>query len=60
LGFNDWLRGVADQLAAEGFIAVAPDLLTGKGPSGGGSESFANRDDVGKAIGSLTREEVAT
>ena len=29
-GLTTWVRGVADQLAAEGFIAVAPDLLTGK------------------------------
>jgi hypothetical protein len=25
-GFGDWTRGVADQLAAEGFIAISPDL----------------------------------
>src|SRR5947207_1010328 len=35
-GMTDWVRGVADQLAAEGFIAVAPDLLSGKGEGGGG------------------------
>jgi carboxymethylenebutenolidase len=29
-GLSDWIRGVADQLAADGFIAIAPDLLTGK------------------------------
>jgi carboxymethylenebutenolidase len=29
-GLTGWVRGVADQLAAEGFIAVAPDLLSGK------------------------------
>lgn len=28
-GLSPWIRGVADQLAAAGFIAVAPDLLTG-------------------------------
>lgn len=30
-GLSNWMRSVADQLAAEGFIAIAPDLLTGKG-----------------------------
>lgn len=29
-GLTTWVRAVADQLAADGFIAVAPDLLTGK------------------------------
>jgi carboxymethylenebutenolidase len=29
-GLSSWVRGVADQLAADGFIAIAPDLLTGK------------------------------
>jgi len=38
-GLTDWIRAVADQLAAEGFIAIAPDLLSGKGPNGGGSAS---------------------
>jgi carboxymethylenebutenolidase len=38
-GLTDWIRAVTDQLAAEGFIAIAPDLLSGKGPAGGGSES---------------------
>jgi carboxymethylenebutenolidase len=36
-GLTDWIRSVADQLAAEGFIAVAPDLLTGHGPEGSGT-----------------------
>src|SRR5436190_15514403 len=30
-GLSTWIRGVADQLAADGYIAIAPDLLTGKG-----------------------------
>ena len=35
-GLTTWVRGVADQLAADGFIAIAPDLLTGKAPLGPG------------------------
>jgi carboxymethylenebutenolidase len=27
-GVTHWIRGVADQLAAEGFLAIAPDLMT--------------------------------
>lgn len=29
-GLTPWVRGIADQLAADGFIAIAPDLLTSK------------------------------
>jgi len=29
-GLSDWIRGVADQFAADGFVAVAPDFLTMK------------------------------
>src|SRR5437764_12131894 len=57
-GLTDWIRTVADQLAADGFIAVAPDLLSGKGPSGGGSDAFASRDDAVKAVSELPRDEV--
>lgn len=57
-GLTDWIRAVADQLAAEGFIAVAPDLLSGKGPNGGGTESFEG-DKVREAIRGLGAGEVA-
>lgn len=57
-GLSDWIRAVADQLAEDGFIAVAPDLISGKGPNGGGTDSAPNRDDVVKLIRGLTPEEV--
>jgi carboxymethylenebutenolidase len=58
-GLTDWIRAVADQFAAEGFLAIAPDLLSGKGPNGGGTEAFASRDDVVKAVRDLDQKQVA-
>ncbi len=29
-GLTTWVRAVTDQVAADGFVAIAPDLLTGK------------------------------
>ncbi len=52
-GLTDWVRGVADQFAAEGFIAVAPDLLSGMGPDGGGTASLGGRDNVVATIRTL-------
>jgi carboxymethylenebutenolidase len=56
-GLSDWIRSVADQLAADGYIAPAPDLISGMGPGGGGTESVASRDDVTKLIQGLSADE---
>jgi carboxymethylenebutenolidase len=45
-GLTDWIRAVADQLGADGFIAIAPDLLSGHGPNGGGTESVDQQGAV--------------
>jgi carboxymethylenebutenolidase len=58
-GLSDWVRGVVDRLAADGFIAIAPDMLSGKGPGGGGTDKFASRDDVVKAVRDLSATDVA-
>jgi carboxymethylenebutenolidase len=58
-GLSDWVRGVADQLAEAGYIAIAPDLLSGMGPKGGGTSEFAGgRDGVMKAVSSLPPKQV--
>ena len=54
-GMSDWVRGVADSLAAQGFVAVAPDLLSGMGPGGGGTDSFPE-GEVRNAIRKVTPE----
>jgi carboxymethylenebutenolidase len=59
-GLTDWIRGVADQLAREGFIAVAPDLISGRGPGGGGTESAGGRDAAVALVRGLSPEEAAT
>ena len=56
-GLSDWARGVTDQLAEAGYIAIAPDLLSGMGPNGGGTDSLTG-DDVRKKIGSLPPDQI--
>src|SRR6202040_4237067 len=58
-GASDWIRAVADQVAAEGFIAVVPDVLSGLGPFGGDTNSFANPEAVAAALDRLGRDEIA-
>jgi carboxymethylenebutenolidase len=43
---TDWVRGVADQLAADGFIAIAPDLAAFKASNGGDGKEVASADDA--------------
>ncbi len=49
-GLTDWVRGVCDQLAENGVIAIAPDLLSG--------QTFADVDGARKAISALPEEQV--
>ncbi len=57
-GMSDWIKELCDELAAEGFVAVAPDLLSGK--SGESTSTFKSVDDVRKAVSALTKEQVAS
>ena len=57
-GMSDWVRSLTDQLAEAGYIAIAPDLLSGMGPNGGGSSEFPDRTGVTQAVGKLPPDQV--
>jgi carboxymethylenebutenolidase len=56
-GLSDWAQLVADEFAAAGYIAIAPDLLSGKGPNGGGAKSM-DSNMVGQAIRDLPADQI--
>jgi len=56
-GMTDWVQEVADEFAAAGYIAVAPDLLSGMGPDGKGTKGF-QASDVMAAIGHLNPDQI--
>jgi carboxymethylenebutenolidase len=57
-GLTDWVQSLTDQLAEAGYIAIAPDLLSGMGPGGGGTSVFSDRESVGKAIRDLPPDQI--
>ena len=57
-GLTDWARTVADELAANGYIAIAPDFLSGMAPNGGKSSDFPSGDAAREANSKLDPEQV--
>lgn len=57
-GLNDWARSMADQVAEAGYIAVAPDLLSGFSEEYTRTSDFPDEDAARNAIGELDLEEV--
>jgi len=55
-GLSDWAQELADEVAAAGYIAVAPDLLSGMGPSGGRTKDFPT--GVTEAVSKLNPDQV--
>lgn len=56
-GMTEWVQDAADQFAAAGYIALAPDLLSGMAPEGKGTSGFTS-DTVGKAIRDLNPDQI--
>jgi carboxymethylenebutenolidase len=59
-GMSDWVQSLTDQLAEAGYVAIAPDLLSGMGPNGGGTSEIraADSNGVGKAIRDLPPDQI--
>jgi carboxymethylenebutenolidase len=55
-GLSDWAQELADEVAAAGYIAVAPDLLSGMAPNGGRTKDFPT--GVTEAISKLNPDQV--
>src|SRR5437764_6981439 len=60
-GMSDWVQQMTDELAEAGYIAIAPDLLSGMGPNGGGTADVATKGSnaVGQAIRALPPDQLA-
>ena len=56
-GLSDWAQELADELAAAGYLAVAPDLLSGMGPNGGRTNTFP-AGGVMEAVSKLNPDQV--
>jgi len=53
-GMTEWVQRLTDQLAEAGYVAIAPDLLSGMGPQGGGSAEIRAQDS--NALGKIIRD----
>src|SRR6202021_2252567 len=57
-GLSDWAKEMAAELPPQGYICVAPHLLSGFGPNGGGTSEFPGQDAVIKAVSGLNPDGV--
>jgi carboxymethylenebutenolidase len=57
-GLTDWVRAVADRLAEHGYLAVAPDLLSGTAPGGGKTSDYPSGDAAREGISKLDADQV--
>jgi carboxymethylenebutenolidase len=57
-GMTDWAQSMAAKIAGLGYVVVAPDLLSGAGPNGGRSDSFASPDKAMEVAEHLGNDQV--
>ncbi len=57
-GLTDWSKEMADELAAQGYLVVEPDLLSGMGPGGSGTSGFSGQDAAIEAVSNLNPDQV--
>ena len=58
-GLTDWLRWEEDERAKHKYLPLCPDFLSGSGPNGGATDSFAS-DTARMAISQLEAKKITT
>ena len=56
-GMTDWVEEVTDEFAEAGYMAIAPDLLSGMAPNGGRTKDIP-ASGVGQAISKLPPDQI--
>jgi carboxymethylenebutenolidase len=56
-GMTDWVENVTDEFAEAGYLAIAPDLLSGMAPNGGRTKDLQS-NEVGAAIQKLPPDQI--
>jgi carboxymethylenebutenolidase len=56
-GMTDWVESVADEFAEAGYLAIAPDLLSGMAPNGGRTKDIP-ANGAGQAISKLPPDQI--
>jgi carboxymethylenebutenolidase len=57
-GLTDWARSVTDELAEAGYIAIAPDLVSGMAPGGGGTAEAGGNEAAIKLVSALPADQI--
>ncbi len=56
-GMTDWVENVADEFAEAGYLAIAPDLLSGMAPGGGRTKDL-QASEVGQVVRKLPPDQI--